>query len=86
MEMKKFNNMTDKNFQKSLKKKCGCPEGCFLRVWVSKRLPDALLAKTMLEATCFCVWSTRQCLIISGAVLCCTARHLDGLIGSGRGC
>ena len=26
----------------------GCPEGWFLRVWVSKWHPDALLAKTML--------------------------------------
>ena len=35
---------------KFLKKitKNGCPEGCFLRVWVSKRCPNALLAiKTM---------------------------------------
>ena len=24
-----------------------CPEVCFFRVWVSKRHPDALLAKTM---------------------------------------
>ena len=28
-------------------KKIGCPEGFFLRGWVSKRHPDALLAKTM---------------------------------------
>ena len=28
-------------------KKIGCPEGFFLRIWVSKKHPDALLAKTM---------------------------------------
>ena len=31
-------------------KQSGCPEGCFLRVWVSKRRPHALLAKTMLHS------------------------------------
>ena len=25
----------------------GCPKECFFRVWVSKRCPDALLAKTV---------------------------------------
>ena len=48
MEMKKFNYMLEiDTLRNSSPKKTGCPEGCFLRVWVSKRHPDALLAKTM---------------------------------------
>ena len=35
------------HFKKFLMKEFGCPEGCFLRVWVSERWPDALLTKTM---------------------------------------
>ena len=37
----------DKHFRKFLPKNM-CPEGWFFRVWLSKRGPDALLAKNML--------------------------------------
>ena len=44
-EMKKINYMLEIDiFKKFLTKIFACPEGCFLRVWVSKRHPDALLA------------------------------------------
>ena len=85
MEMKKFNNMPDKNFQKFHKKNVGVLRGAFYGFGCPKDSPTPFWLR-LLEATCFCVWSLRQGLIISGAVLCCTARHLDGLIGSGRGC
>ena len=35
------------HFKKFITKYSGCPEGWFLRVWVSKWHPDALLAKTI---------------------------------------
>ena len=45
MEMRKFNYMLEIDIlRNSSLKKIGCPEGCFLRVWVSKKA----LAKTML--------------------------------------
>ena len=40
MEMKKFDCMLEIDiFKKFLIKEFGCPEGCFLRVWVSKKTP-----------------------------------------------
>ena len=40
MEMKKFNYMLEIDIlKKSLSKIFGCPEGCFSRVWVSKKTP-----------------------------------------------
>ena len=48
MMMKKFNYMFEIDIlRKFPHKKIGCPEGCFLRVWVSKKTPRRLLAKTM---------------------------------------
>ena len=40
MEMKKINYMLEIDFfKKILTKESGCPGGCFLRVWVSKKTP-----------------------------------------------
>ena len=39
MEMKRINYMLDRHFMKFLTQIVGCPEGCFLRVWVSKKTP-----------------------------------------------
>ena len=41
MEMKTINDMleTDVHFVRFLTKEFGCPEGWFLRVWVSKKTP-----------------------------------------------
>ena len=40
MMMKKFNDMLEIDiFKKFLSKEYGCPDGCFLRVWVSKKTP-----------------------------------------------
>ena len=47
MEMSKFNYMLQNNISRNLLQKIGCPERCFLRVRVSKRRRDALVAKTM---------------------------------------
>ena len=48
IEMKKVNYMLEIDvLKKFLTEKFGCPEGCFLKVWVSKRHPDAMLSKTM---------------------------------------
>ena len=54
MEMKVFNYVFEidilrnsSHFKKFLTIFFGCFEGCFSRVWVSKRRPDALLAKTV---------------------------------------
>ena len=50
MEMKKFNYMLEIDILRNSSQFFLCPDGCFLRVWVSKKtfLEDALLAKTML--------------------------------------
>ena len=49
-EMKKINyNLEIEIFRNSTQKKIGCPEGFFLKVWVSKKAPRPLLAKTMLN-------------------------------------
>ena len=37
----------DWHFKKFLTKRFGCPEGCLLRFWVSKRCPDPALTKTV---------------------------------------
>ena len=48
MEMTKFNYMLEIYILRySTPNNLRCPEGCFLRVWVPKRRPGALLAKTM---------------------------------------
>ena len=40
MEMKKFNYMPEIDIlRNSSLKKIGCPNACFLRVWVSKKTP-----------------------------------------------
>ena len=40
MEMKKFNCMLETDIlRNSSHNSFGCPEGCFLRVWVSKKTP-----------------------------------------------
>ena len=54
MEMKIFNYMLEIDIlRNSSTKKIGCPEGCFLRVWVSKKTPrcPAGLLKTMIRST-----------------------------------
>ena len=38
----------DWHFKKFLSKQFGCPARCILRVWMSKRCPEALLAKTVI--------------------------------------
>ena len=37
MEMKKFNYMLEIDTLRNSSQKIGCAEGCFLRVWVSKK-------------------------------------------------
>ena len=48
IEMKNINYMPEIDIlRNSSRQEFGCPEWCSLRVWVSKRRPDTLLAKTM---------------------------------------
>ena len=50
MEIEKINYMLEIDiFKKILSNDFGCPEGCILGVWVSKRHPDALLALPIFE-------------------------------------
>ena len=50
MEMNKFNYKLEIDIlRNSSQKNLGVLRGAFLRVWVSKRHPDALLAKTMVH-------------------------------------
>ena len=52
MEMKIFNHMLEIDIlRNSSQSFLGVLEGCFLRVWVSKKTPRRLLAKTMMS--CF---------------------------------
>ena len=47
LRWKNFNYMLEIDTKKWLPERFGCPEGWLLRVWVSKRYPDPLLAKTI---------------------------------------
>ena len=48
-EMRKFNYKLQIEIFRNSTQKMGVLRGSFLRVWVSKKAPDALLAKTMLK-------------------------------------
>ena len=53
LRWKKFKYMLEINIlRKSIQNNFGCPEGLFLRIWVSKQHPDALLDKNMLPLLC----------------------------------
>ena len=39
MEMEKFKYMLEIDILRNSSQKIGCPEGYFLRVWVSKKIP-----------------------------------------------
>ena len=47
----KINYMLEIDILRNSSKRFECAEWCFLRVWVSKRHPDTLLAKTMVQWT-----------------------------------